>query len=98
MSREKEDRFDMFKRAYPYPLDDNTSCSLRVFRPVQSGAKRGSAYVEPCLATPKQLATAESHRPMHTCVDDFLPGYCPACNRIEWLEAARAAQSLHRVA
>jgi hypothetical protein len=49
------------------------------------------SYIDPKLATEEDIAAAEIDRPPHSCQDDFLPGHCPACNRIEWLEAAKAA-------
>lgn len=98
MGTQKEDRFDILKRTYPYPPNGTSSCSRLEFRSGQSGAQPASTYVEPCLAGPEQIAAAEAHRPVHTCVDDFLAGYCPACNRLEWLKAANAAQTLRKVA
>lgn len=48
-------------------------------------------YIDPKFATKEDIAAAEIDRPVHTCQDDFVAGHCPACNRLEWLEAARAA-------
>ncbi len=54
------------------------------------------SYVDPRDATPEDVANAEDDRPGHTCQDDFIPGLCPACNRLEWIEKAEAALQARR--
>ncbi len=54
------------------------------------------SYVNPRDATPEDIAAAETDRPGHTCCDDFILGMCPACNRMEWLEAAKVALQSRR--
>lgn len=53
-------------------------------------------YIDPKQATPLDIERAERDRPGHTCVDDRIPGHCPACNRLKWLEEAKAVIAKRR--